>query len=220
MVFVTGGARSGKSRFAERLALERGGDVAYIATARPGDAEMRARIARHRQRRPSAWRTIEAGTGLARAIGRAVAESDTVLVDCMTVHIANLLLFAGRGEADPARSAAAVDKSIEHIIDICLKEEYADLILVSNEVGMGIVPEKALGRLFRDLAGRANQRLAAVADEVYLCVSGIPVLIKKGAGETAAAGPRPAASGPWDIKGSQAAAGFFSSPGGRDAGLP
>ncbi len=194
MVFVTGGARSGKSWFAEQLALESGRDVVYIATAQPGDSEMRARIAQHRQRRPAGWTTIEAAVDLPQAIGRALTGSGTVLVDCLTIYLSNLLLAAGT-EIDPAGRAGAVDKAIDQIIDISLKEKDAYLILISNEVGMGIVPEKVLGRFFRDVAGRANQRLAAVADEVYLCVSGIPVLIKEGTASRRRAWPDAAGRG-------------------------
>lgn len=209
MVFVTGGARSGKSRFAERLALERGGGVTYIATARPGDPEMRARITRHRRRRPPDWTTIEADIDLPGAISRALDGSGTVLVDCMTIFIANLLLSGNLVETDPD-SCAVIDNSVDRIIDICFNEEHAAVILVSNEVGMGVVPENALGRVFRDIAGRANQRLAAVADEVYLCVSGIPVPIKK---KTGGGQDRRRSSWRQDRAGFQAPAGFHTDRG-------
>lgn len=175
MIFVTGGARSGKSDFAEKLALERGGRVTYVATAQAGDGEMRARIAEHRARRPQGWDTVEVAEGLAEAVEAGLAGGGTVLVDCLTLYISQLLLGPGGGAAEPA--ASLVDGEIEKLAEICASANGA-VILVSNEVGMGIVPDNSLARAFRDIAGRANQKLASAADEVYLCVSGIPVKVK------------------------------------------
>lgn len=185
MIFITGGARSGKSALAEKFARERGGAVTYIATARPGDDEMRERIAEHRRRRPEDWETIEAPADLPAAVAAALASSGTVLVDCLTVYISNLLLTRGLYAGDGL--GHRIDSELSALVELCGQEnpgavgDAADAgrcIIVSNEVGMGIVPENRLARVFRDMAGRANQSLAAAADEVYLCVSGIPLRVK------------------------------------------
>ncbi|MHB0914787.1 MAG: bifunctional adenosylcobinamide kinase/adenosylcobinamide-phosphate guanylyltransferase [Thermoleophilia bacterium] len=174
MIFVTGGARSGKSGFAEQLAREREGAVTYIATAAAGDEEMQARIAEHRERRPSGWRTVEVDSGLAAVLEKEVAAGASVLVDCLTVYLSNRLLAQEPGDAG---AAGLVEREVDELSAACARAN-GNVIIVSNEVGMGIVPDNALARAFRDLAGRANQRLAAAAAEVYLCVSGIPVRVK------------------------------------------
>ncbi|MHB0866481.1 MAG: bifunctional adenosylcobinamide kinase/adenosylcobinamide-phosphate guanylyltransferase [Thermoleophilia bacterium] len=179
MIFVTGGARSGKSGFAEKLTRERaaanGGRVTYIATARAGDEEMRARIAEHQERRPADWETVEADADLTAAVSEALDSGGAVLVDCLTVYIANLLMTQGLGAGE--RVQRRVDREMEQLAALCAGAN-GRVVLVSNEVGMGIVPDNALARAFRDIAGRANQKLAAAADEVYLCVSGIPMQVK------------------------------------------
>lgn len=175
MIFITGGARSGKSGFAEQLARDRGGAVTYIATAAAGDEEMQARIAEHRERRPAGWRTIEVDSGLAAVLEEEVADGATVLVDCLTLYLSSRLLAQEPGDAGAA--ARSVAGEVDELSAACASSN-GNLIVVSNEVGMGIVPDNALARAFRDLAGRANQRLAAAAAEVYLCVSGIPVRVK------------------------------------------
>lgn len=185
MIFITGGARSGKSSFAEKLAAERGPGVTYLATAAGGDDEMRQRIESHRRRRPDGWKTVEVAGDLAGAIGQALEGGGTVLVDCITVYLAGLMPQESGGEnsalqADVAgngRDSAAVEAEIERLVDVC-RSGNGRVIIVGNEVGMGIVPVSPLGRAFRDTAGRANQQLAAAADEVYLCVSGIPLKVK------------------------------------------
>ena len=178
MIFVTGGARSGKSVFAEQLALKDGGGVTYIATAAAGDAEMEARIAEHRRRRPASWTTVEAGVDLPGAIETALGGGGAVLVDCLTVYLSNLLM-AREEPGLMAASSQDLQEQVGRLADVCRERPESErLIVVSNEVGMGIVPDTHLGRIFRDVAGRANQRLAAVAKEVFLCVSGIPIRIK------------------------------------------
>ena len=159
LVLVTGGARSGKSAFA--LARANGG--VYIATAEAGDDEMRERIARHRAERGPAWTTVEAPLDPAAALPAA----GTALIDCLTLWISNLML-AGRDDA-------AIYAAAEHLAG---KASACTTIAVTNEVGLGIVPEHPLARRFRDVAGRVNQIFAARADEVWLLVCGQPLRIK------------------------------------------
>jgi adenosylcobinamide kinase/adenosylcobinamide-phosphate guanylyltransferase len=168
MTLVLGGARSGKSRFAQSL-CRAGKRIAYVATARIEDEEMRARIERHRSERPANWLTIEEPLALADAITRAVPCADTLLIDCLTVWLSNL--FLDRQE----------DSAFEQVERLAVLAQGRDVILVSNEVGSSIVPENELARRFRDLQGLLNQRCAALAARVYLTVAGIPIPIKGGA---------------------------------------
>jgi adenosylcobinamide kinase/adenosylcobinamide-phosphate guanylyltransferase len=177
IVLVTGGARSGKSAFAEKYVAALGVPVTYIATAETLDAEMAERVALHRSRRPAAWQTYEAPRAAHEAIARAAGSADAILFDCLTIYVANLLL-------DPAAPATPSERH-SHIageiakLAAAARKAAATVVFVTNEVGAGIVPDNALAREYRDLAGLANQQLAAAADEVYLVVSGIPVDIKK-----------------------------------------
>lgn len=161
---VLGGARSGKSALAENLLAAYPAPRLYIATAEAGDAEMQARIAHHRARRGPGWITREVPLDLPAAVSG--AGDLPVLVDCLTLWLSNLIL-AGR---DPAEAAAALATPLE--------QRSAPTVCVANEVGLGLVPETALGRLFRDEAGRLHQRLAALADEVILMVAGCPLTLK------------------------------------------
>jgi adenosylcobinamide kinase/adenosylcobinamide-phosphate guanylyltransferase len=161
---VLGGARSGKSRFAEGLLAAHEGKRIYLATAEPGDAEMRARIADHRRRRSAGWRTIEAPLDIAPAI--AGAEGEAILLDCLTLWLANLMA-AGRN----------IGKATDELQD-ALGRAGAPVVLVSNEVGLGIVPDNALAREFRDQAGRLNQAMAALADRVFFLAAGLPLTLK------------------------------------------
>jgi adenosylcobinamide kinase / adenosylcobinamide-phosphate guanylyltransferase len=168
-LLVLGGARSGKSRYAVEQARQMSGSVAFLATAHAGDGDMAARIARHRAERPSAWRTIEEPLDVAAACRRAAAAHDLIVVDCVTVWVANLM---ERGDDDAAVLAAADD------LAKLARERVASIVLVSNEVGEGVHPPSALGRRFRDLLGSVNQRLAAAADRVILMVAGLPLTVK------------------------------------------
>jgi adenosylcobinamide kinase/adenosylcobinamide-phosphate guanylyltransferase len=178
LTLVLGGARSGKSAFAQRMAAERGaGGVVYVATAEAGDEEMVLRIEKHRQTRPPAWRTLEAPQDVANCILAHAAGAPAVLLDCVTMLVSNLLLKAEDPLADGVE--AEIMAEIEALIG-CVPQLVGDLILVSNEVGMALVPPYPLGRAFRDIVGRANQALAREADEVYLLVAGIPMTLKGG----------------------------------------
>lgn len=163
---ILGGARSGKSRFAQALAEQSEGRLVYVATAGAYDAEMEERIERHRGDRGERWETVEEQYDLAGVTARHSGSDRTVLVDCLTLWLSNLMLR----EQDVAR---ALDGMIA-ALDAC----DGHVILVSNEVGSGIVPETPLGRAFRDEAGRFNQRVAAQADTVALVVAGLPLWLK------------------------------------------
>ncbi|MCC6177334.1 MAG: bifunctional adenosylcobinamide kinase/adenosylcobinamide-phosphate guanylyltransferase [Chloroflexi bacterium] len=180
VVLVSGGARSGKSRFAERL-LAHARDVAYVATAEAGDDEMRARIEEHRRSRPSQWRTIEATTRIATALD--TVQTGAVLLEDLSILVSNHLL-ALIGKAGPTVATAHVlDATIADELSALLTLQQArgfDLVVVTNEVGLGIVPSTPLGRIFRDALGRANQAIAARAEVVYLLVAGIPLRLKPG----------------------------------------
>lgn len=169
IIFITGGARSGKSRLAESIAHNFGAPLCYIATGQAGDTEMAERIAAHRARRGDIWRTAEEPLELARTITIHDGQYSAILVDCVTLWITNLLLLHN----DPG----LVLKEVRDLANLFpgLKTH---LILVSNEVGMGIVPENALARTFRDLAGEVNEILAEAADEVHVVFSGIPLRLK------------------------------------------
>jgi len=171
LIFITGGARSGKSKLALQLAERAGGKVAFIATARAGDDEMAERILIHQKSRPKEWTTIEEPIDVPSAIAK-VADHDLIIMDCLTLLLSNLMLDnSSLNETD-----GILDK-MEDLIKAS-RNFRGTVIVVSNEVGMGIVPENELARKFRDLAGRANQIMANAADEVYLCVSGIPLKLK------------------------------------------
>ncbi len=170
LIFVTGGARSGKSGFAARLAEEAGGRPIYLATATPDDSEMSARIERHKSERGDGWDTVEEPLEVAAALSGIKANGALVL-DCITLWLTNLLMEDLEGF-----ESVAVEKASELVR--ALKDFDGSAIVVSNEVGMGIVPENALARRFRDVAGTVNRMIAEAASEVYLVVSGLPVKIK------------------------------------------
>ncbi len=175
LTLILGGARSGKSTYAERLAQELGGDeVLYIATAQALDDEMRDRIARHRAQRPDAWRTLEAPRHPGRELWTQRPSEPVLLLDCLTLLVSNILL----AHVDDGTAAQnAVDEEIDELLAAVVGLD-AHLIIVSNEVGMGLVPDNALGRAYRDLLGRANQRLAQAADQVIFMVAGLPMHLK------------------------------------------
>jgi adenosylcobinamide kinase / adenosylcobinamide-phosphate guanylyltransferase len=165
LTFVLGGARSGKSRYAESLLTALPPPWFYIATAAAGDAEMAARIEAHRARRAASWRTVEAPRDITRAL--AACGDAPALVDCLTLWLSNLML-----------SEANIDAEIDRL-ERALQAAAAPVVLVSNEVGFGIVPDHPLGRRFRDRQGLLNQRMAARADRVILMVAGLPLVLKE-----------------------------------------
>lgn len=168
VTLVLGGVRSGKSRFAQHLAT-RARSVAFIATAQYSDDEMKAKIARHQQERPASWRTIEEPLELHTVLEEIEGHYDLLLIDCLTLFAANLLDAEAKGD------------SLQDRIDaLCstLKSAKSSVVLVSNEVGSGIVPDYPSGRRYRDLLGEINQRVAALADNVLLMVAGLPLVLK------------------------------------------
>ena len=165
-MLVLGGARSGKSAYAERLVAESGLPVVYVATAQAGDPEMAERIAAHRRRRPPAWRTVEAPHDLERVLEAEAGEGRAALVDCLTLWLSNLMLAEKDVEARGATLAEAA-------------KQLAGLrVFVSNEVGLGLVPDNPLGRRFRDAQGLLNQTIAAIADRVVFMAAGLPLVLK------------------------------------------
>ncbi len=181
LTLILGGARSGKSAHAEWLASERGGAVLYVATAVAGDDEMRARIAEHRCRRPAEWTTLEAPRDVGAGIDAHSGDFDVVLVDCVTLLVSNVILALAGDDSGGAPSSHEAGAALEREIDAllsCSQGASAEWILVSNEVGLGLVPPNPLGRLYRDALGKVNRRLAAAADEVIFMVAGLPMKVK------------------------------------------
>jgi len=177
LVLVIGGARSGKSRFAQKLASANGGRVIYLATLDPGDAEMRQRVEMHRDSRPGEWETLEEPLAVVAALSKTLPY-DVCLFDCLTLWVSNLLLAAGEAIAGTdAKASARVLERVRELVDWQAAQAPA-LIVVSNEVGSGLVPEYPLGRLYRDVLGEANQILAVAAKRAYLCVAGYALDIK------------------------------------------
>lgn len=172
LTFILGGARSGKSSYAEQLALS-AGRVVYVATAEAGDEEMAARIEAHRRVRSEEWDTLEEPLDIVDAIAPLLPEYDTILLDCLTLWISNLM------HRDSSEGAAHVDivAEAQRLLD-CYAGSDASWIVVSNEVGLSLVPTTALGRRFRDELGRLNQIVAAAADEVYFMAAGLPLSLK------------------------------------------
>jgi adenosylcobinamide kinase / adenosylcobinamide-phosphate guanylyltransferase len=191
IIFILGGARSGKSTFAERLATNSGRSVAFIATATADDEEMRERIARHRAERDATWHTIEEPLDLAGAVLRASELADVLLLDCITLWLNNLFAREmetyekqdgdeeGQYTASRLFDEAALQEVVKLIAVARSLEPRKTLLIVTNEVGLGIVPPYPLGRHYRDTLGYVNQRLAQVADRVYLMVAGMGIDLKR-----------------------------------------
>jgi adenosylcobinamide kinase / adenosylcobinamide-phosphate guanylyltransferase len=177
LIFILGGARSGKSAYAQDLAEELGGTrVAYVATAQAGDEEMRARIETHRAERPAGWRTVEAPFLTGFDLAAAAGDARVVLLDCVTLLVSNAVLGAG-DDTDGAAAEVAAGREVDALLNAYAAGDAA-WIVISNEVGMGLVPPYPLGRVYRDALGRANQRIAVAADRVLLMVAGLPWELK------------------------------------------
>ena len=168
---ILGGARSGKSTFAEALAQKRGGDdVLFVATAEALDDEMRERISNHRVARPGNWRTLEAPREVARAL-QSMPSTRVTLIDCATLWVSNILL------ANENVATETMMRELDALL-AWYRASSSELMVVSNEVGMGLVPDNALGRAYRDLLGAVNRKLADAADEVFFLVAGLPIEVK------------------------------------------
>ena len=177
IILVTGGARSGKSVFAEQYAISQGGSMAYIATAQIYDQEMECRVALHRARRANQWQTFEAPYDAHETLELAANKASVILFDCLTLYTSNLLLAPNTAH-EPEEKFQYIMAQIDKLLKSA-RDSHAIVLFVTNEVGMGIVPDNALARQFRDVAGIVNQKVATFADEVYLVVSGLAVEIKK-----------------------------------------
>ncbi len=178
VTLVLGGVRSGKSAFAEELAGRSGEQVLYLATGQATDGEMRERIRRHKERRSAQWHTLEEPVALPEALGRVMAEQAefaVILLDSVDIWVSNLMLADEEGY--PAATEGSAMDALELTVSLC-RENAGQAILVSSEVGLSLVPTSRLGRQFQDLLGTVNQRAAALADEVFLVVAGIPVKVK------------------------------------------
>jgi adenosylcobinamide kinase/adenosylcobinamide-phosphate guanylyltransferase len=169
VTLVLGGVRSGKSRYAQQLA-EQSSRVVFVATAKISDDEMRAKIERHKEDRPTEWLTVEEPLDLAKVLAEHGLNSDVIVVDCLTVYAANLLEAEGEDRA-------ALERRVQTLCD-SLREVNCRVIVVSNEVGSGVHPVSPLGRRYRDLLGEINQRVARIADDVVLMVAGLPLALK------------------------------------------
>ncbi len=187
-ILILGGARSGKSSFAQQMAERLGDKALFVATGKPLDDEMALRIEEHERNRPKNWRTLEIDTKVGQQLREQIGDAEVVLLDCVTLLVSNILTGEGREfscHCDPERSEGAAISEAENqvmaeIKDLiaCIDKHKGIFIVVSNEVGLGLVPDNKLGRIYRDLLGKANQFLAQHASEVYFMISGIPVKIK------------------------------------------
>ena len=176
ITLILGGARSGKSSLALRLAEATGRPVTFLATAQALDEEMTARVQKHRLERPAHWETLEIPFGLASHIGQ--IKSDVVILDCMTLLVSNLVMqFVKEDIVDENPFMRAVHKEINGLIHV-LREPHRDWFIVSNEVGLGLVPPYQMGRVYRDALGWANQQLARSSDKVIFMVAGIPMVVR------------------------------------------
>ncbi len=169
VTLVLGGVRSGKSRYAQQLA-EQSGRVVFVATAKATDDEMRGKIERHREDRPKAWLTVEEPLELVQVLEQHGSSCDVILIDCLTIFAANLLEIEGE-------NTSVIDSRVAALCN-ALQSVGCAVVLVSNEVGSGVVPAYPLGRRYRDLLGEINQKIARVADDVVLMVAGLPLALK------------------------------------------
>jgi adenosylcobinamide kinase / adenosylcobinamide-phosphate guanylyltransferase len=175
-ILITGGARSGKSTLAQEMGKKAKGQVLFVATAEAGDEEMTRRIVAHKQSRPANWKTLEVQTHIGNHILKEMGQAGTVIIDDITLLVMNV--FTACGETAAAEVIdKAVTAEIQELID-CLDGAKADFFIVTNEVGLGIIPGDIVSRLYRDLLGKANRMLAARVNGVYFMVAGIPMVVK------------------------------------------
>jgi adenosylcobinamide kinase / adenosylcobinamide-phosphate guanylyltransferase len=179
ITLLLGGARSGKSFYAQEAA-KKVNKVLFVATAEAGDPDMQRRIRKHQEERPANWRTLEATSHIGRQIEETIEDEELVIIDCITLLVTNLICQTNEEDFDTCDESVMEKRIYAEIHELrdCLKNVDAEFIIVSNEVGLGIVPDNRISRIYRDLLGRANQMLAASADEVYLMVAGIPLRVK------------------------------------------
>ncbi|MBU3113471.1 bifunctional adenosylcobinamide kinase/adenosylcobinamide-phosphate guanylyltransferase [Clostridium lacusfryxellense] len=183
IVLITGGARSGKSTYAEKLATEAKGRVLYIATSIPFDDEMKDRVKKHKERRPDTWKTFEGYKDLKQVFYNHEIQFDAILLDCITIMVTNLMFensfenFDDLGDKEIDKMEEGILQEISDFLGEAEKSS-KEIIIVTNELGSGIVPENKMARVFRDIAGRVNQYIASRAQEVYMVVCGIQIKIK------------------------------------------
>ena len=182
VVLLLGGARSGKSRFAQEYASRHEENVLFVATATAGDEDMRRRIEKHKKDRPADWHTLEVTSDVGRHIEANVGNAQLVVIDCITLLVNNIFSRYDEKQFDIIDDSMLEKEVVAEIeqLQMCMKKVNASFIIVSNEVGLGLVPDNRMGRLYRDILGQANQMLAREADEVYMLVAGIPLPVKPG----------------------------------------
>jgi len=175
-ILITGGARSGKSTLAQEIGKKASGGVLFVATAEAGDPEMKRRIRAHKESRPAGWKTLEVQTHIGNKITKELGQAQTVIIDDITLLVMNVFTACGENSgADILEKAVTAE--IEELA-ACMEKTKADFVLVTNEVGLGIIPADIVSRQYRDLLGKANRMLAAHVDEVYFMVAGIPMVVK------------------------------------------
>jgi adenosylcobinamide kinase/adenosylcobinamide-phosphate guanylyltransferase len=180
VILLLGGARSGKSRFAQEYARRNGEKVLFVATATAGDEDMRQRTEKHKKDRPANWRTLEVVTNIGMQIEANASDAQLIVIDCITMLVNNIFSRYDEKHFDTIDDSVLEKEVVAEIkqLQMCMKKVSASFLIVSNEVGMGLVPDTRMGRLYRDFLGRANQMLAQDSDEVYLLVAGIPLRVK------------------------------------------
>ncbi len=180
IILLLGGARSGKSRFTQEYARRNGENVLFVATATAGDEDMQRRIERHKKDRPTNWRTMEVTTNIGMQIETNARDAQLIVIDCITMLVNNIFSRYDEKQFDAIDDMVLEEEVVAEIeqVQMCMEKVNASFLIVSNEVGLGLVPDNRMGRLYRDSLGRANQMLAQESDEVYLLVAGIPLRVK------------------------------------------